>query len=456
MHRDIESDLLQWKNSKTHLPILLKGARQVGKSYVVEALGKDHFENMVKINFELSPEFKRFFENSLKPQEIIKSIELLADQKITPSQTLLFLDEIQECPEAIMSLRYFKELMPELHVIAAGSLLEFALEAEDFKMPVGRVQFFHMGPLSFKEFLSANGNTQLREYLENISWADSIDPSIHEKCLNLLREYLILGGMPAVLNSYFSERSYKPAQDMQSILLLAYQNDFGKYGKKGPSSIEALKLLYQALPERVTQQFKYSYVSQDLQSRELKFALSQLVQANIVHQVFASAGTGLPLNTLINEKKFKLLFLDVGLLKRASNLDISLLMQENLHLVNQGSMVEQYVGQELLAYQDILTPPQVFFWATDQKNAQAELDYLTQINGQILPIEVKSGPYGRLKSLKIFMEQNKISLGIKTSIDPFSAPSPQDKNNKDNQIASVPLYMVSEIGRLVSQYQTKQ
>lgn len=353
---------------------------------------------------------------------------------------MLFLDEVQDCKEAIMALRYFKELMPELHVIAAGSLLEFALNEPDFKMPVGRVQFFYMKPLSFKEFLNAHGNQKLRQYLETIQWGDVIDLEIHHKYLSLIKEYCTLGGMPGVLQAYFSENSYKAAQEMQNVLLLTYQNDFGKYAKN--ISIDLLKMLYHAIPSRVAQQFKYSHVSQDFKSRELKPALAKLLQANIAHSVFSTSGNGLPLNGLINEKKFKLLFLDIGLLKRASNLDIDLLMQENISLINQGQLIEQYVGQELLAYQDTHTPPELFFWESDQKNSQAEVDYVISVGSQIIPIEVKSGAYGRLKSLQMFMEKNKVPLGLKVSIDPF-------EKSHEGKIASIPLYLISEIPRLL-------
>lgn len=442
MKRDIYKELALWKNAKQHLPILLRGARQVGKTYLIDQFGREHFENLIKINFELSPQYKKIFEN-IDPKVIIEKIQLLSDQIITPGKTLLFLDEIQDCKEAIMSLRYFKELMPELHVIAAGSLLEFALNESDFKMPVGRVQFFHMHPLSFKEFLTARGSHAFREYLEQIKLTEIISDEVHQRGLSLIKEYCTLGGMPGVLDTYLSEKSYKAAQDIQNSLLLTYQNDFGKYTKE--VSIDLIKMLYQAIPNRVAQQFKYSHVSQDFQARELRPALNKLIQANIVHRVFATTGNGLPLNGLINEKKFKLLFLDVGLLKRFSNLDIELLMQDDLFLVNQGQLIEQLVGQELLSHQEIRTKPELFFWASDQKNAEAEVDYVITLHGKIIPIEVKSGPYGKLKSLQVFMEKNNTPLGIKISVDPLGSRILANGHT----ILSIPLYLIGEISRLL-------
>lgn len=215
MKRDIERQLKDWKDQPNRLPLLIRGPRQVGKTYVVEQFGKEFFENVVLVNFELYPRMKQCFE-SLDPKEIINKLRLMDDLDIEPGKTLLFLDEIQECPKAIMSLRYFKEKMPELHVIGAGSLLEFALREEDFRMPVGRVQFVYLGPFSFGEFLGALNHNQLRGYLGKIKLMDQIDPVVHEQLLELLQKYFILGGMPAVLQEYLTAGNLKVCQNIQS------------------------------------------------------------------------------------------------------------------------------------------------------------------------------------------------------------------------------------------------
>ena len=229
MKRHLLDKLLAWKQSDTHLPIILRGARQVGKTHLVTTLGQEHFEHFVPLNFELDPELAACF-SSLSPQSIIRAIELVINQRIVLGKTLLFLDEVQECPQALMALRYFKEQLPELHIIAAGSLLEFTLQAETFRMPVGRVQFFHLGPLTFKEFLYAKGENALVEYIESYSWQTDTLAPVHNKLLDLVREYTVVGGMPAVVAEYVKEVSWQAAQDQQSILLSIYQNDFGKYG----------------------------------------------------------------------------------------------------------------------------------------------------------------------------------------------------------------------------------
>jgi predicted AAA+ superfamily ATPase len=438
MKRDIEKTLIEWKDSPVHLPIMLRGARQVGKSYTVEEFGRIYFKNIVIVNFEQQPEFIKCFE-SLQPKIIINLIELALSVDIIPGETLLFLDEIQECPNAIVALRYFKEQMSELHVIAAGSLLELVLQAENFSMPVGRIQFFYLKPLSFKEFLTAGNQEKLRRFIEEFQCGDTVHPTIHNKLLELVRHYIVLGGMPAALATYFETGSMRMAQNIQTILLTNYENDFAKYAKG--TSIETLKLLFRRIPDMVTQQFKYVRVSPDIQSRELKVALDKLGQANIVYPVYATAATGLPLNALINTKKFKLLFLDVGLVERSSRLDAELLLQEDLLLINKGAIAEQFVGQELLAYQDILEMPETYFWARDKKNANAEVDYVTNVGRQIVPIEVKSGTQGRLKSLKLFLKEYQLPLGVRLSLSP-----PEQTDN----ILNLPLYMVGEINRLIA------
>lgn len=228
MKRDIENDLLNWKGKKERMPLLLRGARQVGKSYVVEKFGDSFFQNMVTVNFELQPNLKKCFV-SLDPIEIINKLQLLMGVKITPGESLLFLDEIQECPEAIMAFRYFKEKMQGLHVVGAGSLLEFALGKSGFRMPVGRVQFIYLGPLSFGEYLDAFGYSDIREYLATVTLAQGVDTQIHAKLIELLRTYLLLGGMPAVLGEFLQNRDHITCMHLQSSLLETYRNDFAKY-----------------------------------------------------------------------------------------------------------------------------------------------------------------------------------------------------------------------------------
>lgn len=438
MKRLLSESLKLWKNKKNRMPLLLRGARQVGKTFLIEKLGETEFnKNILSINFEQKRHLQACFE-SLEPQKILNELELLTEQKIIAGETLLFLDEIQECPKAIMALRYFKEQMPTLHVIGAGSLLEFTLNDDDFRMPVGRLEFLYLQPLSFLEFLEAKGTPIILEQLKNFNLKNTPSENVHQHLLQLVREYTLLGGMPAVIQKYLDTQSFLEAQHMQSFILNAYRGDFGKYAKK---TIHVnLQILFDKAPGLIAQWFKYNKVNPDIPPKEIKAALTQLKHAGIIYPVHACSASGLPLVTTSNEKKFKLLFLDVGLAKRASRLDSDVLLREDIFLLNGGALVEQFVGQELMAYQDSHEPPELFFWAREERNSSAEVDYLYVLNGHIFPIEVKSGATGRLKSLRLFMEEKKSKIGIRISETPLSF---------EHNILSVPFYLVSEIPRLL-------
>lgn len=438
MKRDLERYLLSWKTSLLRSPLLLRGARQVGKSWIVEKFGKEYFENFVLLNLEQRPEAKFCFE-TLMPEKIVSNIEILLNVPIIPGKTLLFLDEIQECPQAIVALRYFKEQMSDLHIIGAGSLLEFVLNEEELSMPVGRIQFLHLRPLSFLEYLTALGREKMRDYLGNVSFKNPPEQLLHEELLKQVREYVALGGMPAVLSAYLQTKSLYQVQDVQSDILSTYRRDFGKYAKK--IQHKYLSLLFEKAPGLVAQWFKYSKIDPDVNSRDLKVALEKLCQAGLLYQVHHTSASGLPLITTQSEKKFKLLFLDVGLVKRACQLDISLLLKEDIMLINQGLLTEQFVGQELLAYSDCKNDDHLFFWVREQKGSSAEVDFVITVGSQIVPVEVKAGTTGRLKSLKIFMEEKSSPIGLRISSAPL---------NLENNILSVPFYLISQIPRLVN------
>lgn len=439
MKRDIEQELLAWKTSSIKAPLLLRGARQVGKSWIVEKFGKEQFENLIVLNFEQRPEASICFE-TLLPEKIVAAIELLLGSKITPGKTLLFLDEIQNCPQAIMALRYFKEQMPHLHIIGAGSLLEFAMNEENFSMPVGRVQCLYMRPLSFYEFLNALGRENLRIHLQTVSLDNPPQSVIHEELMKLIKEYVALGGMPAVIAAYLQTKSLYQMQDVQSDILATYRGDFGKYAKK--TNHRYLNLLFEKIPGLVGSWFKYNKVDPEVHPREIKTALNQLCQAGLLYKIHHTSASGLPLITTQNEKKFKVIFLDVGLVKRASYLDTALLFKEDIMLINQGLLTEQFVGQELLAYADRKDAGHLFFWIREHKNSSAEVDFVIPIGHKIIPIEVKASSIGRLKSLKIFMDEKKSPLGVRISANPLALES---------NILSIPFYLIGELPRLVAE-----
>jgi predicted AAA+ superfamily ATPase len=440
MKRDIEAELLAWKLQDHPMPLLLRGARQVGKTYVVEKFGKEHFSHLVTINFELQPELIRCFE-TLDPTTILNNIYLLTQNKIEPGHSLLFLDEIQDCPNAIRALRYFREKMPTQHIIGAGSLLEFTLNDSEFRLPVGRIRSMYLKPLSFNEFLSGSGNHALREYLCGVTLQTPITDVAHTQLLKLVKNYMILGGMPAVLQEYFSTHDLKECQILQTGLLSNYRQDFGKYANKADHRY--LQRLYEKIPSLIGNVFKYSHVDPEMKSRDIKSALHLLEQAGLIYPVYSTSGSGIPLNSLINEKKFKVLFLDIGLIARANQLEAELMMANDVILVNRGMMAEQFIGQELLAHQSCYEQASLFYWSREQRSSNAEVDYVIAIGSKIFPIEVKAGSTGHLRSLKLFMQEKQATIGVRFSQLPLSL--------HDN-ILSLPLYMLSELHRLLQSY----
>lgn len=438
MERELLSILKKWQHQRVHIPLLLRGARQIGKTYLIEQFGKICFDNFININFEESPEFIQCFD-TLKVNDIISKIQLLSKQHISPGNTLLFLDEIQACPKAIMSLRYFKEKIPDLHVIGAGSLLEFALREEGMSIPVGRVQYLYMRQLSFREYLKVSGNIQLAEYINNVTLDSIIPQAIHQRAMELVREYMIVGGMPMVVESYLTEQSLETCQQYQTMLLRTYSDDFVKYART--SQHKYLQQVYNQTPGLVGQQIKYVEISPDMESKFLKNAISDLHKAGVIFPLYSTSGAGIPLLTYINKKKFKLLFLDIGLMKRATKLDMKLLFEKDLMLLNRGALAEQFVGQELLAYQDPFDEPHLYYWSRDTKGSTAEVDYIINIGSRIIPIEVKSGKTGSLKSLHLFMKEKNLPIGIRIS---------SKKLQRHNNIISVPLYMIDQLERLIT------
>ncbi|OGT65423.1 MAG: hypothetical protein A3J38_05815 [Gammaproteobacteria bacterium RIFCSPHIGHO2_12_FULL_45_9] len=439
MFRSVENDLIEWKDHPNRKPLLIRGARQVGKSFVVEKIGATHFAKLVTINFEFMPRFIDCFV-TLDPVNIIRALEAMLGEDITPGTTLLFLDEIQDCPNAIISLRYFKEKMPELHVIAAGSLLEFALNATEFRQPVGRVQSLYMKPCSFKEFLIASGDHRLLAYLSDVKVSVGVEKPFHDVLLGKCREYFVLGGMPEVLNYYINQKKYLGCEVIQGTILEYYEKDFPKYGEK--INIKTLQTIFKKSPSLIGKRLKFSAIDPDIQARDQKPSLVALSNAGLIYPVYHTSANGLPLNATLNEKKFKILFLDLGLLAHASRIDMHSLFTEDLSLLNQGALAEQFVGQEFIAHSENYEKPELYYWEREKKGAQAEIDYVMQLSGHIFPVEVKAGSTGRLKSLRVFMDEKKLTIGIRISSHNLSFY---------DGILSVPFYMIHELPRILGQ-----
>ena len=431
MKRDLIEKLEIWIAKERPKPIILRGPRQVGKSWLAQEIGKK-FENFVEINFEMMPEIGSFFQASLDPQDLIKNLANYLKVKIVPGKTLLFFDEIQQEPRAVTGLRYFYEKMPNLHVIAAGSLLEF--ELQNISIPVGRVSFLYVYPLSFGEYLCATGNEALREMLRDNS-SSELHVTFHQKLLQEVRNYTLVGGMPEVLNEYIASANLEECANIQSDILQTYISDFHKYAKK--RQLKYLAKVFNSIPHQLGQKFKFSNVAKGIKSTVLGEALELLQMAGLVYKVYHSSANGVPLGAEINLSKFKVLFFDIGLAQRLLRLDYSkFLINSDIMQINNGTIAELFVGLELIAYSNPREKGSAYYWHREKRSSNAEIDYVIILNNMITPVEVKSGATGTMKSLKLFMESKSVPLGLKISSYPYS---------HDSNIFSVPFYGIESL-----------
>ncbi len=431
MKRIIDYFLLEWKERTHRKPLLLRGARQVGKTYAVRELGKA-FPDFVEINLESNEAARFIIEKDLDPHRIIEQLSELIQKKIIPGQTLLFLDEVQSVPRAIIALRYFYELIPELHIVAAGSLLEFAIE--QVGVPVGRVTFLYMYPLSFLEFLVALGHREWAKLIINNDVQKSMLEPVHEKLLTIVGEYLAIGGMPGAVSEWIKTRTSRNAKIIHADLIASYQNDFGKYAKK--TQIKYLNQLFQKALEQLSRKFMYNRVG-EYQKRELEPALELLEKAGLLYRVVKSSGQGIPIGAQADLDDFKIIALDVGLTQALLKLDISSWFIDPLSLfINKGEIVEAFVGQEILAYADPIMKEELFYWRKENRSSQAEIDYLVQLKEAVVPIEVKAGTSLRIISMHIFLDSHSNSLyGMRFSARNYSS---------EQRIYSYPLYAVAK------------
>lgn len=432
MKRLIDYHLRRWKDSPLRQPLLLRGARQVGKTYAVRELGKT-FASFVEINFESNKKARAIFERDLDPKRILREISTITGIEIVPGQTLLFFDEIQAAPDGIVALRYFYEIMPELHLVAAGSLLDFAIE--QVGVPVGRVQFMYMYPLSFLEFLSALEQPLIIREILSHPVEKEISAVIHDKILALLGNYLAIGGMPQAVACWKNMLNLHACSQIPQTLVAAYQYDFVKYGKS--HQIKYLDLLFSRIPEQLGRKFRYSQFT-DFRKRELEPCVDLLVTAGVVHRVIHSDAQGIPLGAQADLTTFKLLFLDVGLSQFILDLKTGdWLLNPLEEFINKGMLVKSFVGQELVAYEHPIKKAQLYYWKRDSLGSEAEVDYIVQQGGAIIPIEVKSGKGRTLKSMQMFLDSRQNSpYGVRFSINNYSAYE---------KIHSYPLYAIAKM-----------
>lgn len=439
MKRIIFSALQSWKKQAVRKPLLIRGARQVGKTWVVRELGK-LFKSFVEVNFELNPEAEKIFHRNLDPARLIRDLSLLLGKRIVPGETLVFFDEIQEVPKAIRALRYFYELLPEQHVIAAGSLLDF--ELEKIGMPVGRVSSQYMYPLSFLEFLSAKNEVLLVEMIVEHKKATPVSEPVHQKLLRLLGEYFAVGGMPEAVACWCESGDLRKCAAIHRAIVDTYRQDFNKYAQESQS--QYVELLFNLIPARLSKRFKFSEVPGEYRKRDLQPALELLVKAGVVHKIIHSSGAGIPLGAQAKPDTFKLIFLDIALAQSLLGLEAtSWLLEPEVDFVNKGEITEAFCGQEVLAYANFDMKPQLYFWQRQERSSNAEVDYLIQRQRQVLPVEVKSGAPGTLKSLRLFLDERKnLRYGVRLSALNYAA---------DERLLSMPLYAIAPVMNLTKE-----
>ena len=412
MKRFLLERLQVWKHDTERKPLLLRGARQVGKSYLVNEFSRG-FANCVELNFEMEPYLAEIFSDSLEPSRLVERISIAKNADLKSGETLLFLDEIQAAPQALTALRYFHEKMPGLHVIAAGSLIEFALEKTG--LPVGRVSSLYLYPLSFREFLEAAGKEKLGACLDEHDLNKPLAEVLYRQLLDCFAQYMAVGGMPEAVNTWLINRDMKKVRRVHNDIIETYRQDFLKYAKK--QQIHHVDKVFAAVPRLLGKKFVYAQVDQGLKSREIKPALDLLEMAQVAHRVRHSAGNGVPLEGQCNDSLFKVIFLDIGLsqaLLGVNDGDWMLNMQRAVS--NRGAVVEAFVGQEILAMSDPGVRRRLFYWVREKAHAKSEVDYLVEKNDRVIPVEVKSGSTGSLKSLKQFLlEKPEVQYGVHLS-----------------------------------------
>lgn len=443
--------LTHWIALPTRKPLVIRGARQVGKTWLVRQFAESMGLTLIEINFEKRPDRADLFKSN-EAQQILIELNGALNCTINPTTSLLFLDEIQAAPTVLSKLRWFAEEYAQLPIIAAGSLLEFLLHDHVFSMPVGRITYMHLEPLSFEEFLLARDKKSLCDYVRKFQVENDMPPSIHQDLSSLFREYVIVGGMPAAVSSWANTQSLQEVATLQQDILATYSDDFAKY--RGRVAVERLYETMHAVPKLLGEKFVYSRVNANAQPTSIKQSFDLLCRARICHRVSACFGNGVPLLAEIKEKYFKAIFLDVGLCSAALGISLSHIKSpEELILINQGGLAEQVVGQLLRTTEPFYMQPSLFYWVRAKASSNAEIDYLFQHGNQVIPVEVKAGSTGSMKSLHIFMETKNYRIAARVNND---LPSKTDVHIKSHDgktvsytLLSIPFYLTGQMARLL-------
>jgi hypothetical protein len=424
MKRNIINDLAKWKENSNRKPLIIQGARQVGKTWVMKEFGRLFFENVIYINFESSVRLQQLFQNDFDMQRIISVLEIESGQKFIPKSTLLILDEIQEAEKGLTALKYFNENAPEYFVVAAGSLLGVSLQKNN-TFPVGKVDFLNLYPMNFEEFLLNQNEDGLTHALQSKNW-DVIAP-FHEKLTQLLRTYYFVGGMPEAVQNYILNKNFEEVRTIQKNIVAGYENDFAKYAPF--EIVPKIRMVWQSILGQLAKEnkkFIYGQIKKGARAKEFETAINWLTNAGLLHKCLKINKPTIPLQSYADYDVFKLYFVDVGLLNAMGGLTEQILLNKNQILIEfKGALSEQFVAQELIQKQAI------YYWTAE--NATAEIDFIIQKDQSIIPIEVKAEENLKAKSLKIFEDKFQTHNATRISMSP---------HRKENWLENIPLYGV--------------
>ena len=429
MKRLAYSKLLKWKKSKRRKPLIIRGARQVGKTWLMQEFASNEYKNTIYINFEESSNMKELFLKDFDIDRILLAFQIKTNIKAEPNNTLIILDEIQEAERGITSLKYFQENASEYHIMAAGSYLGISIH-KNASFPVGKVDFLDLYPLNFKEFLMANGENAILELLQKKSW-DMIT-LFKTKLIEQLRTYYFVGGMPEVVLSFIEEKSFKQVRKIQNQLLDAYEQDFSKHAPK--EIIPRIRMLWQSLPAQLAKEnkkFIFGLIKKGARAREYELAIEWLKDSGLIHTVFRIKKPSLPLISYKDNNAFKVYIFDVGLLGAMSKLDSkTLLLDKGVFEEFKGALTEQYVYQQLITNNEIA----IYYWSSEKSSG--EIDFIIQKENQVFPLEVKATENLKAKSLKAFKTKYNIEKSYRTSLSNF---------RKEEWMENIPLYGIGEV-----------
>jgi len=437
MYRFSIEKLKKWKDKKNRLPLILRGARQVGKTWLLKEFGRNYFDDMLYINFENTKNLSQIFNGVIEPKRIISMLGALHNKKIKPENTIIIFDEIQEIPRALTSLKYFSENAPEYAICCAGSLLGIALH-KGTSFPVGKVDFLNLQPLTFEEFLTASNEKGIIDFIKE-SKITAIPDAFSEKLIDYLKQYFIIGGMPSAVSTWLESGDYSFVEENQRAILNAYEQDFSKYAQ--PNIVPKIRYLWNSIPSQLAKEnkkFIYGLVREGARAREYEEALLWLTDSGLVRRVGRLAKPSIPLKAYEDLKSFKLYHLDIGLLRVMSELSPKAIINViKIFEEFKGALTEQYILQELSSFENIRS---IYYWAS---NGKSEIDFVFSDGENVIPLEVKAVENLQAKSLKVYREKYKPLLSLRTSLSNLRL---------DGSLLNIPLYSFFNAQKFIQEY----